>query len=109
LKHIYGKMITIETVHNGNVGMLCAKRNGILPVYSATHLTTQINNGKRNMNTLSIIKVTNTVSPWTWEFQFDSYFDKLGLYWRECAADREVWQHRKGWIEHRLGRRNTLL
>ena len=50
------------------------------------------------------------VPPWTWEYQFDSYFDKLKLFWRECAADRDTWQqHKKGWVEYRLGRRNHLL
>ena len=46
------------------------------------------------------------VAPWTWERQYSSYYNSIGISWREAAKDRQMWQlHRRPWLEAMLGRR----
>ena len=44
------------------------------------------------------------VSPWTWERQYDTYFNDLGVAWQSAAIQKSEWNRHKGpWIKHTLG------
>ena len=43
--------------------------------------------------------------PWNWEYQYHSYFRKLGKSWKDAAQQKQEWRaHRRPWIEHMLGK-----
>ena len=45
-------------------------------------------------------------SPWNWERQYHSFFNRKGMSWKDVAKDREEWQkHRDDWIESMRGGR----